>query len=203
MRGKGLSYNLIIETATNLVKENGYGSFTMRELAAQMNVRAASLYKHISGIEEVNLEIGKNAAALLKQRLTDACAGKEREATVIAAGTAFRDFAKQEAQLYHAILAMPSLTQDDDTLDAAREGFAPLTNIVRQYDIPPEMAVHLARCYRSALHGFIAQQEAGYFTNSAVNVADSFRILLRNFVFLLNAAELGSLAGKSPEADHH
>ncbi|MEN8817714.1 MAG: TetR/AcrR family transcriptional regulator [Nonlabens sp.] len=43
----------ILQTAAQLFKERGYSAVTMRDLAAAMNMKAASLYNHISGKQEI------------------------------------------------------------------------------------------------------------------------------------------------------
>jgi AcrR family transcriptional regulator len=43
----------IILTATKLFKEKGYSAVTMRDLAAAMGIKAASLYNHINSKQEI------------------------------------------------------------------------------------------------------------------------------------------------------
>ncbi|MDX1471122.1 MAG: TetR/AcrR family transcriptional regulator [Flavobacteriaceae bacterium] len=43
----------IIETASKLFKERGYSAVTMRDLAAAMGIKAASLYNHINSKQEI------------------------------------------------------------------------------------------------------------------------------------------------------
>ncbi|MGV6832398.1 MAG: TetR/AcrR family transcriptional regulator [bacterium] len=43
----------IIETAAILFKEKGFSAVTMRDLAAAMGIKAASLYNHISSKQEI------------------------------------------------------------------------------------------------------------------------------------------------------
>lgn len=47
----------IILTAKTLFREHGYKSVSMRDLAQKMNIKAASLYNHISSKEEILAEI--------------------------------------------------------------------------------------------------------------------------------------------------
>ncbi|HWJ78353.1 MAG TPA: helix-turn-helix domain-containing protein, partial [Niallia sp.] len=59
---KGLTINTIIETATKLVEEKGYNNFSLRELAGRLNVKAASLYYHISGVDDITKAVGELAS---------------------------------------------------------------------------------------------------------------------------------------------
>ena len=43
----------IIKTAAKLFKEKGYSAVTMRDLATDMGIKAASLYNHIDSKQEI------------------------------------------------------------------------------------------------------------------------------------------------------
>src|SRR5690625_1436660 len=45
--------NEIIQIAASLFKERGFAAVTMRDIASAMNIKAASLYNHISGKQEI------------------------------------------------------------------------------------------------------------------------------------------------------
>jgi AcrR family transcriptional regulator len=47
----------ILTTAARLFKEKGYGAVSMRDLAAAVNIKAASLYNHIQSKHEILKEI--------------------------------------------------------------------------------------------------------------------------------------------------
>lgn len=47
----------IIKTAAKLFKEKGYSAVTMRDLASEMGMKAASLYNHIQSKQEILKEI--------------------------------------------------------------------------------------------------------------------------------------------------
>jgi len=47
----------ILKTAARLFKEKGYTAVTMRDLAAEIGVKAASLYNHIASKEEILNEV--------------------------------------------------------------------------------------------------------------------------------------------------
>ncbi|RSK39084.1 TetR/AcrR family transcriptional regulator [Mangrovimonas spongiae] len=47
----------IIKTAAKLFKEKGYSAVTMRDLASEMGIKAASLYNHIKSKQEILKEI--------------------------------------------------------------------------------------------------------------------------------------------------
>lgn len=47
----------IIQTASKLFKERGYSAVTMRDLATDLGIKAASLYNHINSKQEILKEI--------------------------------------------------------------------------------------------------------------------------------------------------
>ena len=47
----------ILKVAAKLFRKKGYNSVSMRDLAAEMNIKAASLYNHISGKKEILADI--------------------------------------------------------------------------------------------------------------------------------------------------
>ncbi|KQC32857.1 TetR family transcriptional regulator [Nonlabens sp. YIK11] len=57
----------IVRTAAQLFKQRGYSAVTMRDLAAAMDIKAASLYNHISGkqeiLEQLILEVARKFTA--------------------------------------------------------------------------------------------------------------------------------------------
>ena len=52
----------ILKTAARLFKEKGYTAVTMRDLATEIGVKAASLYNHISSKEEILNDVIMNVA---------------------------------------------------------------------------------------------------------------------------------------------
>ena len=53
----------ILKVAATLFKEKGYNAISMRDIAAQMDIKAASLYNHISGKQEILADIVLNVAS--------------------------------------------------------------------------------------------------------------------------------------------
>ena len=120
MKGKGLSFDVIVQTAMRLVNEKGYGKFSARELASELNVKAASLYNHLGSMDEVNVGIGRIAAEMQNRLLQEAAEKGSRKQAFTDFCRAYRDFAKSNYQLYLAILAIPSLDQGEAAEETSR-----------------------------------------------------------------------------------
>ena len=195
MKGKGLTIEMIVDTALQLVEEKGYGNFSVRELALRMDVKAASLYNHVNGVEDINREVGKLAATRLNGSLARAVEGKTRDEAVMALAYAYRGFVKENQELYKAIIGMPGLDQGDGTIEVGRESMLAIRNVVCQYQIQDEENVHFSRCFRSALHGFALLEAAGYFTGKNIHSEESFRFLVKGYADWLHRLEEQQIRG--------
>ncbi len=182
MKGKGLSFAAITDAAFQMAEEQGYGNYSVRDLAVRLDVKAASLYNHINSMEDVNREVGKLASRMLNQALTHSIEGKNRDEALMALAYAYREFVQQRPELYRSILGLPSLSDSEELKNVAKESFQAIRTVMEQYQIPRQTSVHFARCFRSALHGFIILQMDGYYTNKNIAAEDSFRFLIEGYV---------------------
>ena len=64
MYHKGVNRELVIQTAVELAEKNGLNSFSMHQLAEALGIRTASLYKHVSGLDDVITELGRYSLKL-------------------------------------------------------------------------------------------------------------------------------------------
>ena len=186
-KGKGLSLDTIVETAEQLTVEKGFGNFSTRDIAQRLDVRAASLYNHTSGIEQVSERIGERAAIRLNTALNEAIEGKEGAEALSALAYAYRAFADENPELYRAIMGLPSMAGSPGLQEVARESFRPIRTVVDQYGLSRATGIHFARCFRSALHGFVTFQGSGYFTGRSAGAEESFRYLIRGYADWLEA----------------
>ena len=75
MPKKGLTRDLIIDTALRMTEEKGPFACSMRELADALDVKAASLYNHISGMDDLMSQVGLRAAQLRASAQLEAIRG--------------------------------------------------------------------------------------------------------------------------------
>lgn len=188
MKGKGLTMERIAETAMRLVSEKGYNKFSMRELAKELHCQAASLYNHIESIDDINREVGRLASEKMNALLEEATEGKERDEALIELAYAYRDFVKDENELYSAIMGMPAIPKDD-TLEVGRDSLRVVRKVVAQYGISRANAVNFSRCFRAALHGFASYEVAGYYTAPEVNARESFKFLVQGYLNWIHRME--------------
>lgn len=177
MRGKGLTMDGIVNAAMELLLEKGYNGFSVRELAQKLECRAASLYNHIDSFDDVNRAVGKLASRQMNEAMEAATEGKTGDEAVRALAWEYRRFAENHFELYQAVMGMPALDQND-SLKVGRDSLIVIRKVVHQYGISEADAVNFSRCFRGVLHGFVSFELAGYYTNKAVSVEDTFEFLI-------------------------
>ncbi|MDR3249341.1 MAG: TetR/AcrR family transcriptional regulator [Treponema sp.] len=181
-----LTGDRVLSAAVAIAEKKGMSRLSIRELAASLNVKPASLYNHISGIDEAKRYITKFSLHELEAAVRDAAIGRSREEALKNIAFAYRRFAKTRPELYKAFIASAA-----STARAAAEIEEAKQNVMRVFHqaletchLPPEAATHFIRHFRSSLHGFVSLEEAGFF-QSGVNIDESFTAMVESFVFLL------------------
>lgn len=185
MARKGLDSEMIISTAAQLIEEKGYANFSLNELAAKLGVKTASLYNHIESIREVNSKISRLAVNRLHQLLENAIFEKNRDHALLSLATAYRNFAKDNPELYKAVIRLPS-SEDDQLKESGAEVVEPIIAVLKQYALDEFDMIHLSRALRSALHGFVEMEEAGFFRKHDANIDDSYKKMIEGYILLLN-----------------
>lgn len=188
MGRQGLTRADIVQAAVALIESEGLHRFSLRELANRLHIRAASLYNHIQNMDELYTEIGYYAISQLKKAQTAAIAGKERAQAVEALADAYHRFGQERPEIYKVILSLP-MVKNDAIHRAGFDIVQPIMEAMGGYRLADERKMHLQRVFRSILHGFISQEEAGCFRHYPADVSDSFRLAVRGFILLLEASE--------------
>lgn len=68
---------IIIQEAATLIRDKGYVAMTMRDLATQVGMEAASLYNHIKSKEEILHEICFSLADIYTKKMSEVKASKK------------------------------------------------------------------------------------------------------------------------------
>ena len=188
MARQGLTRADIIDAAIDMIESEGLHSFSLRELASRLHIKAASLYNHISSSDELHTEIGYYAISELKKVQLCAIAGKERSKAVEALADAYYRFGKERPEIYKVILSLP-MVKNDAIHKAGFDIVEPIMTALSGYSLTEEQKMHLQRVFRSIMHGFISQEEAGCFRQYPVDVEGSYRMAVRGFILLLENFE--------------
>ena len=188
MPKKGLTRELICDTAFQLVEQGGPMACSMRELAERLDVKAASLYNHISGMDDLMGQVGLRAAQMRSVAQLEAITGKTREDALMALAETYRRFALEHIHLDKVIMGLqrnlsPMLPQ------AAAVIMEPILQVLDGYRLSEEDKLHWQRVLRATMHGFCAHEHIGGFSHSPLPVEDSFRMAIHCISLGLQAAE--------------
>lgn len=183
----GLTKQAIVDAAIQLIEEEGYSAFSMRELAKRLDVKAASLYNHVGSMDEVLAEVGAYAIGALNQMQFSAIEGVQKDAAIIALAMAYRKFAKERPALYEVIMSLHK-TGKEVIEKTAHPITAPFMQVLSDYPLDSEQIMHWQRVLRSIMHGFLSQEEAGYFCHFPIDSNRSYALAIQCYVDGLNAA---------------
>ena len=178
---RGLNKDAVIAEAILMVEEEGYERLSLRDLARRLGVKPASLYNHISGIDEILCGVAIHSATEMGRALEVATQGKDGREGFISGAIAYRAFATEHPELYKAFISMPSL-DSKEVDEVGIKSFAPLRAIIRSYGLCEDDAINFHRAFRSVLHGFIELTANGYMTRGEVSRDDTFRVILETYL---------------------
>ena len=188
MARQGLTHADIIDAAIKMIESEGLHSFSLRELASRLHIKAASLYNHIRSSDELYTEIGCYAISELKKAQLAAIAGRERSEAIESLADAYYRFGKERPEIYKIILSLP-MVKNDAIHKAGFDIVEPIMTVLSGYRLTEGQKMHLQRVFRSIMHGFISQEEAGCFRQYPVDVEESYRMAVRGFILLLENSE--------------
>lgn len=93
-----------------------------------------------------------------------------------AIANAYRVYAKENQELYKAIVHLPAF-EDDSLREESHSLVSFLYQILETYQLEESEKIQFARAYRSAMHGFVSLEMSGYF-QKGVDVDDSYHYLI-------------------------
>ena len=178
MAKKGLNREMIIDTALRLVEERGPMGLSMRELAVALDVKAASLYNHISGMDELMGQVGLRATQMRTDAQLEAIQGKTRADALLALADAYHAFAMAHENLDRVIMGLqrnlsPVLPQAGELV------LKPILQVLDSYDLSRDAKIHWQRVLRATMHGFCVHQHIGGFSHSDLPVRDSYHLAIQ------------------------
>lgn len=162
MSAKGLTKEKIILEAIALIEETEKSTISLHELARRLQIKTPSLYNHIRNTKDLQHEVFKHAIQLFVTNQNAATQGKRKDEAVRAFAEAYYTFAMENKGLYRLIMTMP---QDND--ETEKELAMPLLrtamDLLSDYGLSREASAHWQRVFRAILHGFVSQEDLGYF----------------------------------------
>lgn len=158
----GLDKPMIIKAAANMADEKGIANVSLKALAAKLGIKPPSLYKHFSGLDELNKELMLYGYRSLENAVTKAAIGKAKDDAIIAICYAYRSFVFEHKGLFEA-MQWYNMYQSEEHLQATQGTVAVLFQVLEGYGITEEQKVHIVRMLRGFLQGFSAiENHEGY-----------------------------------------
>lgn len=162
MRAKGLTKEMIVAEAISCIEETGQPTVSLHELARRLGIKPPSLYNHIKNTKELQYEIFRYAIERFVENQKAATENREKDDAVKAFAEAYHSFAVSNKGLYRLIMSIPS-EEDDQAKEMAIPLLDTVVAILSQYGLKEESVAHWQRVFRAILHGFISEEDLGYF----------------------------------------
>jgi len=188
MARAGLTAERVTIAGAELADEAGLGQLTMSRVARRLDVKDASLYTHVRGLEDLRGRIALLAADEKTIRIAEATAGRAGKDALVAFANAWREYAHEHPGRY---MATQTPIQIDPELAAKAPGprrAVELTyGVLRGYGLAEPDLTDAVRLLRSTLHGFVALEAAGSFAHqrspqhSWVRALDALHTLLEHW----------------------
>lgn len=185
---KGLNTDHIVEAAAELIAERGFDQFSLRELADRLGVKTASLYNHISSLSELTSNIGQLAFERMAGQLYSGTEDALPFDTLYHIAIGYRKFAKQNPELYKTIVKIHS-AGSSDLIEKGQSLVHSLYPVLEACGLSEDDIIHFSRTIRSAMHGFVTLEEAGFF-GTAVDADESYSYMVKALIQPLKT-ELG------------
>jgi len=173
---QGLDTARVVEAAAGIADSEGLGAVTLARLAAELGVRAPSLYNHVDGLPGVLRGVSLLAIRELTARMRDAAIGRSEEQALRAIAHAYRAYALEHPGRYAATVRAPE-RGDYELAAAATAAVEVISTVLSGWGFTGDEALHRVRVVRAALHGFVAIESGGGFA-LRLDLDRSFELLL-------------------------
>lgn len=184
-KGK-INKEIIIEAAIKLIEEKGINDFSLRSVARYLGVKAASLYNHIDNIDDLVFGVCKYSIETLNEFELKNIEGLSGDDAIVALASAYRNFAKTHKELYKVIMKI--FKYNSERIDEIGKKITiPFMKVLDDYDLSNDEKAHWQRILRSILHGFVSQEEAGYFSHYPIDEETTFKYGVISYIDGLNS----------------
>lgn len=188
MPRNGLSKEKVVKAAAALIEQTGAADFSMRALANSLNVKTASLYNHVASMDTLMAGVCAYALQLQCSEEMAAIEGKAGTEAIAALAGAYRRFAKEHRQLYRLIIgSAASLGEQLDEI--SRCIVEPFMKVLDATALTRAEKCHWQRVLRGIVHGFVSQEDAGFFAHLPESVDESFQTAIECYIDGLTQAE--------------
>lgn len=167
-----ISNEIIIEAAIDIAKEKGLYNITLNDIAKHLGVKSPSLYNHITGIQDLYVELGIYSVNRLLKKLTNAIVGLSKREAIEAMTNAYFHFFVENRVLIDAI-ENPFVIENVKLNEKKEQIVNIIMAILSKYNRYEIENIHIVRTIRSYLFGFIKLEMNGLF-QMKLETQDSF-----------------------------
>lgn len=186
-RKRGLQRRDVVAAAAELADRGGLDAVTLAAVAAALGVRSPSLYAHVEGLPGLRRRLALYAAREMGGVLRAAAEGQRGQEAVRAIAHAYRGFARRHPGRYAAVQRAVASGEDDELYAELARAVTPALTALEEAGVVAADRVHLARAFRSALHGFVVLEQGGGF-GMPESVDESFGRLVELLITGVRAA---------------
>ncbi len=184
MAGKGISREIIFQKAYSYSIESGVDSLDVKSLASSLGIRAPSLYKHVSSLDEIKENVSILALKKLAEEIRTAAASLKGEKAFAEVCHAYRRYALNHPGHYRSLIKS-HLYRSEEYKAAGDDVMKLITELIFPAAFSPQTGIDHLRMIRSALHGFTDLEISGGFGYSEKSYK-SFAFLIKNLYKILH-----------------
>lgn len=153
MARSGINQEKIVLAASEIADAKGLNNLNLHDIAAQLGVRAPSLYNHIDGIDGLKRAMMLYAIPKLSKEVTHAVIGLSGMEALKAFCMAYYSFATSNRGLYES-MQWWNRTEDKEVDEAFQDFMLVLNKILEPYKLDGEQLQHVYCLLRGLMHGF-------------------------------------------------
>ena len=184
MYHKGLSRQIIIDQAIEIIQEEGEENFSLHILASRLGVKTASLYTHIHNLEDVLNEVGLYSIALQKEYEMKYIGDLKGAQAIKALAKGYYEFAINNRSLYK--INMNVIHSSDVLMIQGRSLKEPIEKALADFELSQDEVIQWQRILRCIMHGYIDQQDLGFFNMYKADKEEAYNMAIQCFIDGLN-----------------
>lgn len=173
----GLDHDTVVAAAATIADAEGVEAVTVSRVAADLGVKAPSLYNHVAGRDGLVRGIALLGLLELADAIRDAAIGRSGDDALLSAAHAYRAYVKQHPGRYAAGAIAAPAPDDEEHQQAATAILGLLRSILRAWQLSDDDTIHALRALRASIHGFTTLETSSGFGLSQ-DVDESFTRLI-------------------------
>lgn len=184
MPRQGLTKEIIILKALDIINRSGYQMLTFVNLAKELDVKPPAMFKHFNNLEDLKCSLTLKAVNGLKENLQKSLIGISGKKAISSLCHTYREFARNNHGLY--ISMQSNHFKDREVSLAATELMSIIVSIIKGFDINEKNHIHIVRLIRSSLHGF-AILETDFNFGMSKDIDESFQLQIEAILYMIQS----------------